>query len=1125
MFSNPTQILIFLADISLRVAVVAAVAWLGITALRVRGPAVRHRVWCGVLLAMFAMPALILIAPSWGVSVGQIAWLQGGIEDQPNDEELGPGPNPKEGIDPTDSSTHAELQHPNEELAANDSQLTTDSQRAEFSPENNLPAELGDERSASMSPMPARTECEAGEPLSTENASTTSAFWNNAAWAVLVGYCVVALVLLVRLAVAMSVVHRMLGRAELLKRIDGVELLSSEDIAVPVTAGIWRPRIIVPTMWNSWTAAKQDAVLRHELSHIARRDVLVSLLSACCCAVYWFHPLSWALSRRLASLAEECCDDAVLRKTAGRTLYARYLLEFASLCRTRRPLLVAMARSGRLTGRIDRILDTTREIPPQPHRTHVAIAVLMTVCVAIAVAGVQGQREAVAESTAGESSTANNSAHSNDAGDTPSQDGATGTATTGDQDSATDAEQSVTGQIVDEEGNPIPAAEVFISVFDQGVLNDVSETRIHAHAKSDSNGMLTIAWPEIPEHRNDLDRRYSDHGFMQQHLVMTVLAPGFVPLRPMFPTGFPEEKKLTLAKAEASIRGRIVDLEGKPIADARMRVVQFIPPRGDIGPWLEESQKNPPSSFLAEAPENSTRADSFRGRPIRSLPVIVNGLPVDSLSATTDADGRFEFSGLPKDALVVLELEGDNVARTQMNVLTRAVESFPLYDDSWNKRTKICYGAEFEYFAEPSQAIRGVVRDADTGEPIANAVVGIQGIRIGNTNYTMGRFLEARTNAAGEYTLHGVARLSARSEMTHTVQVTPARGSAYFRWPNIEVPKPGGFDPISLDIGLKRAIPVSGKLRNAETGEPVNGLVGYFPLMENEHLDDYKNYRRSQSSAVPDLYATDADGSFQLPAMPGPGLLVGIGLDASKYLPGAGAEKAGWPNVERPRYAVHLQSIDSVHSLDRIEIETDAKVFSHDVKLIPMQKQTFEIVDPQGEPLEGFTAVGSHPLFRIAGLEYVPGSQLNSPTIWAGSTVDVFGLEAVERRRLLVRDHRRQWAAAVWVKHRETRQVKLAPMPTVSGRLVDENNQPLTGQRIEIVIEPDEVVTPFPQYYFSKALLRQRVASATTDEEGRFTLQNVFPGVKMELQLGRLKIFEVEPLESGADVDLGDVMR
>jgi uncharacterized protein (TIGR03435 family) len=45
--------------------------------------------------------------------------------------------------------------------------------------------------------------------------------------------------------------------------------------------------------------------------------------------VFWFHPLSWWLERRLSALAEEACDAAVLQQGHDPRDYANYLLELA----------------------------------------------------------------------------------------------------------------------------------------------------------------------------------------------------------------------------------------------------------------------------------------------------------------------------------------------------------------------------------------------------------------------------------------------------------------------------------------------------------------------------------------------------------------------------------------------------------------------------------------------------------------------------------------------------------------------------------------------------------------------------------------------------------------------------
>jgi bla regulator protein blaR1 len=105
--------------------------------------------------------------------------------------------------------------------------------------------------------------------------------------------------------------------------------LTSASCAAPVTVGLFSPRIVLPDAADSWTADQFEAVLIHERAHVSRHDSLVQWLALLNRAVFWFHPLAWWLERRLTALAEEACDDAVLRRGLNPADYSAYLLELA----------------------------------------------------------------------------------------------------------------------------------------------------------------------------------------------------------------------------------------------------------------------------------------------------------------------------------------------------------------------------------------------------------------------------------------------------------------------------------------------------------------------------------------------------------------------------------------------------------------------------------------------------------------------------------------------------------------------------------------------------------------------------------------------------------------------------
>src|SRR5215470_2181255 len=108
--------------------------------------------------------------------------------------------------------------------------------------------------------------------------------------------------------------------------IDGIEIRCSDRVSAPVTLGVARPVIVLPSGWQEWDTSRLEAVLAHESSHVRRRDPAVQALSAIHRALLWFSPLSWFLHARIVRLAEDASDDAALSATNDRVSYAETLL-------------------------------------------------------------------------------------------------------------------------------------------------------------------------------------------------------------------------------------------------------------------------------------------------------------------------------------------------------------------------------------------------------------------------------------------------------------------------------------------------------------------------------------------------------------------------------------------------------------------------------------------------------------------------------------------------------------------------------------------------------------------------------------------------------------------------------
>jgi len=99
--------------------------------------------------------------------------------------------------------------------------------------------------------------------------------------------------------------------------------------AMPLTWGLCRPRILLPSGAADWPEDRRRVVLSHELAHISRHDWLLQIFAEVARAFYWFHPLAWFAAAQLRQESERACDDAVLSSGIQACTYADQLLVLA----------------------------------------------------------------------------------------------------------------------------------------------------------------------------------------------------------------------------------------------------------------------------------------------------------------------------------------------------------------------------------------------------------------------------------------------------------------------------------------------------------------------------------------------------------------------------------------------------------------------------------------------------------------------------------------------------------------------------------------------------------------------------------------------------------------------------
>src|SRR5436190_9615415 len=108
-----------------------------------------------------------------------------------------------------------------------------------------------------------------------------------------------------------------------------VRLAYSDRGISPMTWGVFRHAIILPSHVTLWTEARQRAVLAHELAHVKRNDGMMQFLVQLLCGIYWFNPVVWYAARQVRIEREHACDDQVLRLGAKPEDYATHLIEIA----------------------------------------------------------------------------------------------------------------------------------------------------------------------------------------------------------------------------------------------------------------------------------------------------------------------------------------------------------------------------------------------------------------------------------------------------------------------------------------------------------------------------------------------------------------------------------------------------------------------------------------------------------------------------------------------------------------------------------------------------------------------------------------------------------------------------
>lgn len=119
-------------------------------------------------------------------------------------------------------------------------------------------------------------------------------------------------------------------RQQLLRyqRHTGIAIRITERQCSPFVVGLWQPTLVIShAAAEVLTPAQFSLMVRHELTHVARRDTWLMLLSQLLQSLFWFNPVLHRLLTKLHWAVEASCDSAVLaHKPQAVRQYARAML-------------------------------------------------------------------------------------------------------------------------------------------------------------------------------------------------------------------------------------------------------------------------------------------------------------------------------------------------------------------------------------------------------------------------------------------------------------------------------------------------------------------------------------------------------------------------------------------------------------------------------------------------------------------------------------------------------------------------------------------------------------------------------------------------------------------------------
>ncbi len=543
-----------------------------------------------------------------------------------------------------------------------------------------------------------------------------------------------------------------------------------------------------------------------------------------------------------------------------------------------------------------------------------------------------------------------------------------------------------------------------------------------------------------------------------------------------------------LIKDDTPICGRILNLEGKPVAGARVRIADSlsIPKKDDLTTWLAAFKNNPD--------EDPYQVDWAHLTELHSSAFDLLIPPV-----TTGIDGRFQLKGIGRERLARLRIEGPTIATQVITVQTRSQQAIHVQRSASPKpQTHTYYGATLEILAGPSRPVTGIVRDKDTGKPLAGVTV--------ETEIGHWEFIRSTTDKAGRYRLDGLPKGGRQiMAMTNDRPYLPVLRT---------VEDTPGLETIPFDLTMKRGVWVTGRVFDKSTGQPQWANVEYHCFVDNPNANGVGSLHPNQRIKV-----TRKDGSFQIPVLPGRGVITAFAIadGSDSYVQGAGADQIKGFNPLKLIPGDPCLLVNQ-HTLVEINPKPTDESITCDLPLDPGHTLAGKIVGPDGKPLAGA---------RVCALN---DRGYWGPDPLSGADFTVMALEPNKPRLLQFVHAGKKLAGFLRLRGNEKvpLQVRLDQRwGALTGRLVRPDGKPIAGAMTACYVSGEK--HHGDQQYESL----QFVLPVRSDINGRFCIEGLASGLKYELHFFKPLFYDLDivggrpkelTIKAGETKDLGDLI-